>query len=655
MKWNYLFTALFSLAFSQPLLAYKSDESWLAKPSLHKVYDSFAKESAVVILERELIDYTKENEQAFVFNTIHRIVKVLDDKGIEQFNKITITNNGLSVSDIRIRTILPDGTTIEAVPSKILEVKSEDNKQQFVYAVEGLEKGAEIEMIYTAKYAFGLFGSEYFQFGVPVERAEFVLRSPAYFIFETKGYNGFPSATDSVNADSSSDYGRIYFASADRLPAMEEEPSSNYYANLMRIDYRIAYLPESKPNQRQFTWNDLAATIYEQNYILKEKESKQIRKYLKTIGVDKMNSELDKIRKIEDDLKTNISMSDDLDESYEQFDVIFSKKITTEAAFRRLMMACMLEAGVEVELGITSDKYVHPVDDKFEIWKYLEYYVLYFPKQKQYTCVTAVRTRMPFVPVNFLNNNAVFCKLSTLGSMTSAVASVRRIQPMPTEMSRHDLDATVTFAGDELVPHIEQKQSLSGYAAMGMRELFLYVPKEQEKDYLAQIVDIAAGKDDISAYTINNTALSNYYDNKPLEIITTLTAPKLMEHAGPKYLFKVGDVIGRQAEMYHEKKRKMPIEAGYPHVLVRTIRVKIPESYKVSNPEILNKNILEKENGKEVMGFVSSYELKGKELLIHIREFYDKMELPASEIDPFVRVINAAADFNKLILVLEKQ
>lgn len=640
------------------VFAQKPNNDWLSNPKVHDIPAEFAKESAVFILERQVEDYLADDSgNTYISNTVHRIVKVLDDKGIESFNTVTISNNGIEVSNIKSRVILPSGKVIETPKEKILESKSENNVQQYVFALDGLEKGAEVELQYTIKYPVSLFGTEYFQFGIPVLRAEFELKSPNYLIFETKGYNGFPTAKDSVNADTSSKFVRIYTSVMDNIPALKDEESSNYYANIMRIEFRVSYLPISKPNQRQFTWNDLARNIYDNNYKFSDKEIKIVQKYLKSIGVDEKDKELLKIQKIEDAMKKGINISTDVDNDNAAFDVIVTKKLTNDFGFKRFFAACLSEAGVVHELGITSNRYKHVLDEKFENWKPLDYFLFYFPEQKMYLAPTSEMSRMPFIPNAFLYNKAVFSKITTLGNIKTAMASIRTITPTARELSYHNLDATVTFKGDDYTPEIKQTQSLGGYSAMGLREAFLYVPQEQEKELVSKIVDIAATKDDITNYSIQNKELNSYYENKPLLIQATVNAPKLMEKAGPKYLFKVGDVLGRQSEMYQEEKRKMPIETSFPHGLKRKIIVEIPEGYKVTNPEITNINIVHKDDKKNeiTMGFTSSYTITGNTMTIDVNEFYELMILPISEYTEFARVINAAADFNKLVLVLEKK
>ena len=55
------------------------------------------------------------------------------------------------------------------------------------------------------------------------------------------------------------------------------------------------------------------------------------------------------------------------------------------------------------------------------------------------------------------------------------------------------------------------------------------------------------------------------------------------------------------------------------------------------------------------MGFTSSYELKGNILKIVIDEEYKRYSYALTQYPSFKKIINAAADFNKVALVLDKK
>ncbi len=651
MKKLLLSLATFCLILSSAKAQYNSTVTWEVKPKVHKTPAEFSKESAVFVLDRRYIEYTQEGSNTFVYRTMHRIIKVLDDKGIEGFNTVEIPIGNNEIDRLQARVVMAEGTVKEVPKDKIKRTKNEEGQESYLFAMEGVEKNAEVELMYREKKGLATFGGEKLQFGIPTIKAEFMLIVPDGIRFETKGYNGFPSAADSIV-----DGKHFYNATANNIPALEEEQYSNRDAFLMNIAYRMSYIDKENADVRLFTWNDLAKRLYNNYYKITDKDRRVVEKYLKSLGVSDKDDEEQKIRKIEDGMKSNINMSDDIsDESYLNFEKIVDKKLTTESGFISLFLACLQVAGVEHEYGLTSNRFTDPFDEKFENWNSLDLSIVYFPKLKKYLSVTAIFYRMPFIPPAAAWNKGVFLKTTSLGGMTSAVASIRKIPFMPLEASNNDIHADIKFDA-EMTPQAEMKVSFDGYSANGIRESFIYIPKDKEKELVLSMVNVASKPENIKTYKVENAPFSNYYDNIPLNVIASVESPQLMEKAGPKYLFKLGDVIGRQVEMYQEKARKLPIDMSFPHSLHRTITMTIPDGYKISNPEAI-KMMVEHKNtsGEQTMAFISDYKIEGKKLHVTVKEFYSIVNYPVSDIEIFKKVINAAADFNKVVLVLEKE
>src|ERR1043165_7965592 len=88
--------------------------TWEAKPVVHKIPDTFRHQSAVFILDQRRLEYKNgDDNEMYVYRTTHRIIRLLDDKGVESFNKITIPIGGdRKVLTIKARTILPGGRVI---------------------------------------------------------------------------------------------------------------------------------------------------------------------------------------------------------------------------------------------------------------------------------------------------------------------------------------------------------------------------------------------------------------------------------------------------------------------------------------------------------------------------------------------------------------
>ena len=108
-------------------------------------------------------------------------------------------------------------------------------------------------------------------------------------------------------------------------------------------------------------------------------------------------------------------------------------------------------------------------------------------------------------------------------------------------------------------------------------------------------------------------------------------------------------------EMYQEEERKFPVEQSFNRFYHRIIEFEVPKGYKVSNLESLKFDIVYEEDGEKVMAFESDYTLEGNLLKVVCDEYYTQNILPVELFEEYRKVINAAADFNKVVLYLEKE
>ncbi len=87
----------------------------------------------------------------------------------------------------------------------------------------------------------------------------------------------------------------------------------------------------------------------------------------------------------------------------------------------------------------------------------------------------------------------------------------------------------------------------------------------------------------------------------------------------------------------------------------RIKKKKKPEGYAFKGLDDINIDIrYNDDEGNPSIGFVSDYVLKEDHLTISITEYYNDSQYPVARFEEFRKVINAAADFNKVVLVLEK-
>ena len=58
--------------------------------------------------------------------------------------------------------------------------------------------------------------------------------------------------------------------------------------------------------------------------------------------------------------------------------------------------------------------------------------------------------------------------------------------------------------------------------------------------------------------------------------------------------------------------------------------------------------------GKKVLLFESTYSVQENSITIDINEYYDQLYFEVDEYESYRKVVNSAADFNKVVLILEQ-
>ena len=158
---------------------------------------------AIVLLDKFSYDFTDEGSTRY---TIHKIVKICDDRGIEEYGEIAAPFNyrsqmvGVNVA----RTILPDGTEVEAssdaehdiTPPGLAEYNLYSDVRYRVVSMPALQPGAILEYKVTVEDAQAapemawILGGMAFQWIDPILTAKCVLRVPRDTRLEWKVYNG---------------------------------------------------------------------------------------------------------------------------------------------------------------------------------------------------------------------------------------------------------------------------------------------------------------------------------------------------------------------------------------------------------------------------------------------------------------------------------
>jgi hypothetical protein len=632
---------------------YQPNDWWTANPAPHAANPKYASEDAVILKDSRYIEYIPDAKNGIVISTVnHRIIKVLTTVGVEAFNKVYIGKRPEQSMEVKARVISPSGKVTELPADKIFEVE-EEGRTYKKFALEGVEKGSEIEYLYKQEKDLSLFGYEVYSSKIaPILSASCTIVIPQHLVFTVKGYNGFALEADTALAEK-----RIYHATATNIQVIENEKYSMPDAFAAHIQYKLSYnLDKGGKDQRLYTWNELAKSVMRNYTTVTDKEDKAVADFLKKLKTPEGAGDEQQIVTLEDYIKSNISVSQmAVGDEAEIIEKIVKNKVASEAGITRLFALCLDARGIAYQLVFPAKRNEIPLDEKLENYRLIDDALFFFPATKQFLAPAHLGLRYPYILPEWAATRGLFLRTVNLNGMRSAFASFDTIPILPYEKSAHNMEISMRFheSLDSII--MQSKQIFTGYGALSYRPAFNFMSKEDANDLAKEMMKSVSKSENIRNLKISNSAMTNVLPNKPLEVEGEIASETLVERAGNKLLVKLGEAIGPQVEMYQERPRQLPVVIDYPHALDRKIVFEIPNGYTVKNPGDLNISVKGDAPYAESMGFVSGYNLQGNKLTIEVHEYYKDVTYPLSVFESFKKVINAAADFNKITLVLEKQ
>jgi len=626
-------------------------ETWEPKPSLHNIDSKLTGESAVILFDKRRIEYVDEKEELVTYRTLHKVVHILTDNGIEAFNRVYLpVAENKDIVSIKARTILPDGKLIEVSSENIKEIK-DDGQVYKIFAMEGLVKGCEVEFYYTYKRNTAHFGREGIQGPFPIVEAAVEIVSPARLVYDLRTFNTTAKPTDTVISEK-----RFVSFKTKDIAGVEEEKYSAYDANLLRCEYKLSYNLARSKNEKLFTWDELAKRVYSRFTNCSEKELKKVNDLVDDLKLKNLATDIEKITTTENYLKKNFAAREDIDgEDSENLEKILKSKLASFNGILKLYGAIFRNLGIEHEYVLGCDRQKLTVEKNFENWNNPNKLLIFFPALKKYMAPTEVEFRFPWINPNWGNTNALFCKSTTISNFTTAFAEIKQVPLENYTLSTINTEADLQLNSSADTILIDIKQIYSGYAAATYKSLFTFSNAEDQRQVIKEMIKFGTQSENVVSSKLENSEFESYHQNKPFVLSASVKATELIERAGNKIIVKIGDVIGPQVEMYQDKPRQFPMEIDFPHVLERKIKFTIPDGYIVKNADDLTIDHVYKDNGQVTMGFFSSYKMEGNTLTVSIMEEYRKTYYPLSLYEEFRKIINAAADFNKVALVLEKK
>ena len=613
--------------------------------------EAFKNEEEIILEQNLKSEFSFGNNDASEYYLFHEKKLLNSNIAIERNNKVYVPYS--QKEDLianKLRVILPNGKKIELKNSDIKKEKNEQTGVTYEYfAVNGLEKGAIIERFYILKKPADVSGETInVQESLPIVNFSFEVIYPNYLEFKTKSYNGLSEATFNENKYPNKNSNSLIANNLEGLNTDEQQ--SNWIKNVKALRYKLL-ANTSKNTNNLYVHKDFVSDFFENYYAdLDSKDKKELLKF--TSKLQKTNDPLLNARAIEGLIKENIQYNRYYKLNTNITDILKSKQANLFDLIK-LYIAILNQQNIEHELVFTTEKDKTTFDKDFETYENIKDVLIYMTASNTFIEPVATNYRTPLIDFNYGNNYGLFIKPKVYQGVKMPVTTTRKIH-FDENLNITKMDIIIDASKGIEDATFKSVLEFTGYTASYFQVVKDFVNatdfENMKQDLASNYAFETSNKPKVT--TINDGVVNLAL--KPYIVTIEGNAEDIISKAGNNYLVKIGSVIGRQMEMYSEKERQLPIEIDYPHFYTRKITLIIPDGYKIKNPEIINMNHVLTKDGKVVADFVSNYKIEGNKLVITNTENYDFEILPVSDYPKYREIINAAADFHKMNLIIEK-
>lgn len=631
---------------------------WDSLPRLHTLTDSESKMSAVIIKDKMIIEYYYEKPgEISMYVTVHRIIRVNSSDAIDNYNTVYLSMGDVSnVLSLQARSIGKNGKVTPLNKANIKDVDNYSNLGPYkIFAIDGIEAGGEVEYLYTLREPFKLTNAEYIRGKTLIKDYELEIYSPPDLVFEAKSYNGFPEMkTDTAFVGKN----RIY-AQANDIAGRKQEDFSAGDACQMRMEYKFTYNANLNPSRALYTYDDFCAKMFE---LIDQSASKKDRRtavsFADSLNLKNLPSEGEKIAKIDRSIKNLIGVTGDAaGDKYLSVADIIKGKVTNELGIIKLYYLIFEAEGIQNEIVATTDRFTKTFDPDFESWaSYLQKYLFYFPRTGQYLSPAETLSRYGYPPSGWLCQKGLFIHAVSLGKYNTGVGEIKEISCSDWRQNMNGIYANMKFDTDMSAVKIHYRETMTGYEIneYGRASMYGILSEKDKSDFVSNFLKVTFP----DAKPTHDTVLGcEEHDSAgtPFSVSADFSTESILEESGDKYIFKIGLVIGPQSELYLDTLRQSPVMIQYNHGYHRTLILHVPTGYKVTNLDALNMEVSDKPDTTRTMEFHSGYSIAGDSIVVNIIEDYRQISYPISMYGQFRDVINASADFNKVVLFLEKK
>ncbi len=608
--------------------------------------------SMMAFKEQYITEFAFSKDNDFTEYYLEHIALWLNSNDkIEAHNKVYLPYASKSeFLKSKARVITASGQIIDLDDSKILSAQDEETGKNYTYfAFEGVEKGSVIEYLYLVKKKPSYNGTAFrLQSNYAKKEVNFDLYAPSNLEFQFKSYNGLPAVVkDTLVKD------RLHWSLGIKdLEMLKQEEEAPYAASRGYFVYKLDR--NTRTNKRDLSsYGSVAQNIYNFYYNEPSKKAKTLIEQL-VRSIDSQNDSLaSQLRDVDHLIKSTFTLANSGGENLKDLEQILVKNVASTTGMIKLYVAVLSHLEIKHEMVLTSNRSRLKFDKDFEAHNFLADFLIYFPALGTYLSPTDMESRYGFPPGYLTDNHGLFIKEVKIGSFKSGIGKVKYINAPDADKTTDKLVVNVRFDAENLLSNsFEIERSISGYNALPIHPYMHLIVGEDRENILKELAKNMSENVDVDRIDVINED-PKLFGVKPIKFVMDLKSEAFIEKAGKKYLFNVGALIGPQKQMYQDKKRILPLESRYKRSYYREINIQLPKGFTVVNLEELKIKNSYANDGKELFSFVSSYALVGDQLKVTVVEYYDTNIVPPSIFEAYRKVINSAADFNKITLILE--
>lgn len=212
------------------------------------------------------------------------------------------------------------------------------------------------------------------------KNVEFHLFSPSNLIFKFKSYNDLRE----VEEDTIIETKNHWSFKIPEITKLEEEEQALFSAERQFIIYALDQ--NTANNSRDITsYGQVSQNVFNfYNAELSKKTQSSLKKFIKELKINNNASLDDKIRTIENYIKTNIFAADFSNEKLSNLDDIIADKVASDSGIVKLYIALFNALNIKHEMIFTCSREFMRFDKEFEANIFLQDIIIYFPKTKKY-------------------------------------------------------------------------------------------------------------------------------------------------------------------------------------------------------------------------------------------------------------------------------